>query len=483
MSKTSVLYKDIAPGAAEAAVISTEDVLGFCSPALLTEGSPVPPIATLEWGYWGLTGQHVSLENQAPAFWSDKISRQDGTFEDPPVIDITFSEQFSSLGITLLFDTAAEEYCNLVHVDWYRQDTLLASADFAPNTSTYYCQKKVIGYSRIVITLNSTWLPSRYAKLEQIIFGTYRPFGMSELREASVINEMNPIAMELPISSFNWTLKSWEDVEYMFQLKQPVEVRNNDSLIGVYYIDSSKRSAKSVYQITCSDALGVLDSDNFTGGIYQDYSAKQLLQDIVGDDFLLTFELEDKVLAGVILPSTKREAIQQVLFAWGACASTDGITGIRFFSLPGVPEIIGENRVFRGATAETAAIVTEVQVTAHTYTQAENGGIDIGGIQYNDTKTVYTVTNPNVTASDKRNVVTVENATLISPSIGAETAQRVYEFYLRRNTHHSKIVWDGENLGDCVTIPTPWESTETGNILKTEMKLSNTVVSNCEVLS
>ena len=34
---------------------------------------------------------------------------------------------------------------------------------------------------------------------------------------------------------------------------------------------------------------------------------------------------------------------------------------------------------------------------------------------------------------------------------------------------------DGEILGDCVTVPTPWGTTVTGNIAKMEITLSNTV--------
>ena len=90
----------------------------------------------------------------------------------------------------------------------------------------------------------------------------------------------------------------------------------------------------------------------------------------------------------------------------------------RNISLGAAPEVISQNRVYLGATAETAAIVTEVRVTAHSYTASEDGGVEINEQRYADTKTVYTVQNPDVTATDKKNVVTVEGATLISPDIG-----------------------------------------------------------------
>ena len=116
-----------------------------------------------------------------------------------------------------------------------------------------------------------------------------------------------------------WTLDSKDDVDFMFQLKQPVEVRNNDNLIGVYYIDGYSRSAATVYDIECYDALGVLDETPFSGGVYTNKSAKELLSEIVDGDFEIEYDsaITDITLAGALTATSKREAIQQVLFAWG----------------------------------------------------------------------------------------------------------------------------------------------------------------------
>ena len=121
-----------------------------------------------------------------------------------------------------------------------------------------------------------------------------------------------------------------------------------------------------------------------------------------------------------------------------------------------------------------------VSVPAHTYTKDSGGSIEIGGKKYSDSTTVYTVSNPNVTATDKQNVIEVTDATLVSTSIGQAVAQRVYDYYLRRNTNKAKIVWDGEMLGDMLTLPNAWGGTNTGNVAKMEIRLSNTVAASCE---
>lgn len=478
MSVTTVLYKDIAPGADEDAFASTTEAMSFSDPSKLPFGITPDPTITCEPNHWGLTGDYVTVDTQEVAFWSTEMSGDDCAFENDPVITLTMDQQYSSVGITLAFDTASGDYCTSVNIKWYQGETLKADVDFTPNSASYFCGERVQSYDKVVITLNSTNLPNRRAKLEHIIFGVYRYFGMSELRSASIINEMSLISTEMPISTMNWTLDSREDVDFMFQLKQPVEVRNNDKLIGVYYIDSHTRQAQNLYTIDCQDAFGVLDDSPYPGGVYTDKSAKDLLEEIVDGHFSVEYDedVEDTTLTGIIASGTKRTAIQQVLFAWGVCASTDGRDGIRVFNLPATPDEIGENYTFTGVTVDTAALVTEVRVTAHVYTETENGSTEIDGVKYNDTKTVYTITNPNVIATDKQNVIEVANATLVSPDIGQAMAQRVYDYYAKRITTNAKIVWTGELLGDCVTLPTAWGTTNVGNIRRMEVKLSNTVV-------
>lgn len=485
MSRTTILYKDIAPGADEDASVSTQSASEFSAPQKLVDGVTTDPGATCELNQWVLSGEHRYVSNLDVAFWSNDLSGNDCIFENPPVIEIDFDEQYSSVGLTLVFDTEAGDYCTSVNIKWYQGQALKTSKDFTPDATTYFFKQQVESYDRIVITLNATSLPCRRARINQIIFGIYRYFGMSELRSASIVNEMSLIGAELPISTMKWTLDSNDDVDFMFQLKQPVEVRNNNNLLGVYYIDEYARSTKTVYDIECYDALGVLDETPFDGGAYlSGISAKALLEAILDGDFQVEYadDVTDKTLTGVLVASSKREAIQQVIFAWGVCIATDGTDRLRVFVLPTEAIDVGENRTYTGVTVSTSAIVTRASVTAHTYTQDSNGNVEIDGVKYSDTQTVYSVSNPNVTASDKQNVIEVAGATLVSTSIGQSVAQRVYDYYLNRNTNKAKIVWNGERLGDLLTLPNAWGGTNTGHVAKMEIKLSNTVAANVEAI-
>lgn len=480
MSKSYLNYKDVAPGAADEAIISTSGAQTFSTPEKLASGVAGQAIISGELNAWGLNGSFVARDGKTRAYWSTEMSDEAGIFAAPPTITISFEKQYSSPGITLVFDAATGDHCTAVNVKWYQQSALKADVDFVPNAATYFCQHPVLSYDKVVITLKATNLPYRYAKLDQILFGVYRTFGMTELRQVSIVSEMDLIASELAVSTMNWTLDSRADVDYLFQLKQPVEAYNDDRLIGVYYIESSSRVSDRMYEIKCHDAFGILGESTFAGGIYNNKSAVELLGEIVGEDFTLDVTAEDMSLTGAILPCSRREAIQQVLFAWGVCAATDGTAGIRVFSAPSEPAEMGTERIFLGVTVDTEAITTEVRVTAHTYVQDDSGNEEIDGVKYRETTEVFSVTNPDVTATDKQNVVEVTDATLVSPAIGQAVAQRVYDYYTRRNTNKGRFVWQGEKLGDCVTQPNAWGGTNTGNLVKMEIALSNTVVASSE---
>ncbi len=254
MSKTKILYKDIGPGSDEDAAVTSSSHLPASDIALLPFGGTSIRSLTLEPNRWVLDGTFQFAEDQKIAFWSSELSGDDKTFTAVPAITVNFDKQYSSVGVSLIFDPACGEYCTLVNIKWYQGDTLKADVDFEPDAPTYFCGRRVEAYNKIVIELKKTSIPHRRARLNQIIFGIHREFDMTEIRSASIINETSLSGLELPISTMNLDIESKSDIDFMFQLKQPLEVYNNENLIGVYYIDGSRRNGKSYYE-RCSYAF------------------------------------------------------------------------------------------------------------------------------------------------------------------------------------------------------------------------------------
>ena len=68
MSKTTILYKDIAPGAEEDAEVTAKASMPDSDPSLLPAGVTPERCNTLELNYWVLDGESTDKETQRQAF-------------------------------------------------------------------------------------------------------------------------------------------------------------------------------------------------------------------------------------------------------------------------------------------------------------------------------------------------------------------------------------------------------------------------------
>ena len=86
MSKTTVLYKDVAPGADENALAAGIGYSKDSNLSLLPFGVSTEPVITLERNQWLLNGTFKLRETQQLAFWSTEISDDNGEFSSLPSI-------------------------------------------------------------------------------------------------------------------------------------------------------------------------------------------------------------------------------------------------------------------------------------------------------------------------------------------------------------------------------------------------------------
>ncbi len=484
--KSKLVYEDIAPGAAADAAVSSSDAQSKSSMSLLPGGVSVPKIVTLEPDMWVLGGGYEIYNDQNIPFWSTAMSGADGGFTTAPTVTIDFDNQYTSLGIYLRFAPATGDFCSSVTITWYQGATQLSQKTFTPTSASYFCANTVTAYNKVVITLNKTNKPHRYARLEQVLFGIVREFAADEIESVKILQQVNLLSTELAVNTLDWKLRSTDDVQFVFQLKQPVKAYNGESLVGVFYITGSKRVGGRIYEVSCQDALGVLDGSDFAGGMYSGKSAAALIGEIVGTDFEVELHssFSSATVTGYIPKLTRRNALVMVCFAVGAVCDTSGSEKIRIYpALASNAVEIPDRHIYVGGSVDSEAVVTAVKVAAHTYTAGSTGDdvIDVGGKKYVHTTTVTTVNNPNVTATDKQNVVEIIDATLVNEANVAAVAQRVYSYYARRDTLNARIVVNGEKPGDYVKLTTPWGTQITGDIEEMTLVLSNTTAADIKV--
>lgn len=488
---SKLIYRDIAVGAAEDAEITTTGASGLSTPASLPEGISTPPLALPERNFWVLDGAREIYTDQGMAFLSTELSEADGSFGTPPTIRVDFDENYTTLGLTLRFSPLTDDWCSSVTITWYQGDTQLAQKAFQPDATEYFCEQTVEAFNRVDISLDATSMPYRRARVERIVFGVVREFTAGEIGSITIKQEADPISAKVAINYLDWQLRSDDSTEYIFQLKQPVEAYHNDKLVGVFYVDEiPERTGEGDWAVECQDALGVLDNYEWPGKMYTTATAfSAVVAEIIGGAFEVTIDeaLTAQTVKGYIPAGTAREALQQAAFAAGAVVDTSGTDKIKFFAPSYAnPADIPDRDVFIGGSVKQSAIVTSVVVTYHTYTAGSGASGDdvvtVGGTKYVHTTGTVTINNPNVTASDKKNVKTVTEATLVNADNAQAVAQRVYDYWMRRKTVSAKIVWEDRDIMEYVTIHTPWGKDMTGSLTSAKITLSNLTAADVEVL-
>lgn len=486
-----LVYQDIAVGAVADAAVTATGSDSKSDVSKLPSGVIHPDFATLELNKWGGSGSKKIYTGQDIALVSAAMSGADCTFETPPSLIIEFDSNYTTLGISFRFSTNSVDYASSITLAWYQGTTLLDQKTFYPDGPSFFCANTVTAFNKLVVTINATNLPYRYARMEQILFGVVREFTGSEIGSVSIQQEVNLVSAEISINTMDWRLQSKSGVDYIFQLKQPISVYNGSNFLGVFFVDDKVQhttsSSREIYDIPCCDAIGVLDGYTFDAVMYSNKSAVEALTEIVNGAFDLDIDssFDSVVLNGLNPDGTRRSALQQVAFAIGAVVDTSGGDTIRIFPVPASLSEIPSSRVYEKGTITQDSIVTAVVVTYHTYTAGSGSSgdevITVGGTAYVHTTGTVTVTNPNVTASDKANVKTLTDCTLVNASNASDVATRIYNYYARRNTVSSKVVVSEEKPADYVSLPTAF-GTKTGNLTSMKITLSNTTAANIELL-
>lgn len=353
---------------------------------------------TLESEQWLMDGSFAFFpevpEQYFWGLWSATQSDKSGVFADPPVLDITFTQDHSSSGLTLHFYSPTEDWASRVKIQWFGQDGgLIATALFQPNAVDYYCAKKVENYRRIRIHFLETNRPGRYLKLAGIDYGVYLHFSGHEIVEAHVLEECDPISSEISINTLNVSLYNkegrfsilnpegyfdvlqhkqkftiWEDVKQ--------DARSTSSVsycMGTFYLSDWSNSSDTLADFSAVDAIGLLDGAPFDGGIYDTTVAELAETILTGYSYTLDESLAAERVQGYIAAGTRREALQQLAFAIGAVVDCSRGELIRIAPAPSKASgmITYDRKLQDGSKVTLNPLITAVAVTAHRYLPGE----------------------------------------------------------------------------------------------------------------
>lgn len=516
-----IVYEDVALGAKADAEAASDDKDYYVELENLKEELEFPDYALCLPRYAKMDGEYSNapdeLENMG--YVSDSISDDSGEFETPPEITFTFTQNYSSVGITLQFNDHSGDYCSRVAVKWYRDEELLLEQEYEPDSSSYFCYGVVEYYNKVVITFLKTSKPYRNVFLTGITWGIIRIFKDDEIEDISCLVELDPLSQEVSINTMDYTLRSKSGYAFEFQKRQRQTLYFDEAVLGIFYLKDGTQLSANRYSVETQDAVGLLDTSQFMGGIYEDKPVPELIGEIMdgeGITYFLDEAFQDCVVSGYLPISTKRSALQQVAFAIGAMVDTS--YDRQLYLYPKQEDVSGEfteKDIFLGLTVEHSDIISGVRLYVHRYVEGteeaelyrgtvsgttkvefsepyhnlevsggtlEDYGVNyayvtgtgdevvLTGKKYNHSTEAVLKENPKITQN--KNIAEVKEATLVTAANSADVLERVYEYYENNESIKFEAEINDQELGDVVNVTTGFKGIRSGTITRLDFGFS-----------
>lgn len=373
---------------------SASGVTYFSRPAELARDGIMPGnFATGEWNYYPLDGTMGWWpDNESQYEWgifSEEMTGDDGLFKSPPILDIKFTQNHKSNGLTLYFYPYTDDYAKLVQVTWYdANDVMLSSGVFELHSNIGSVERGVDGYQRVRIEFLSTNKPFRYVKLYAIDYGVIRTFdSKTDIDTAKVYEEIDPISNELTVNTFNFsvrtdnlvfTLTSDKVEDNTLMQRQMFTVYDDVRPYGVYFLQtwSDPKNTEKTFEFEAQDAVGVMEGYKFYGDMYKNQNASALIQELFEICYptgLVTVKIDDalknKTISGHIPITNCREALHMIAFAIGATVDATRRSYVWIYPIDTDTTFrIGQDEVYiDGNSLESREYYSAVNLTYYNY--------------------------------------------------------------------------------------------------------------------
>lgn len=351
-----------------------------------------------------------------------------------------------------------------------------------------------------------------------------RVFTGADLKSGSCYIAESIAGEELSIDTLEATVESAVDLTGL-PYGEAVTYQHDNALIGKFFLSSVKRVGASAYDLSCVSAVGLLAGSMHLGGLYTGQTAAVVLADIIGG--MVEYTVDDKVKSvkvyGWLPYATRRDNLHQLLFAVGASITKTvaGTLNIKYLTAND-PKLISTDRLYAGGSIDHNTPATEAQVTEHVYFASANdqtntlfdntdgsgtannqlvtfdgphhdltvsAGLTIvsSGVNHAVLSGTGTLTGKAYSHQTKiiskqaeapagtEHVVSVTDATLVSPVNSSSVAERVLAYYSGAYHATMGLVVGEERPGDSVRYTNPFEEVDTGLIKSMDINISNTL--------
>lgn len=344
-----------------------------------------------------------------------------------------------------------------------------------------------------------------------------RAFEHDDIKSGSCYQTVSLLSEALEINYLEVDVQSADNLKNLPQ-DTPLTYFYDEKQVGIFYIQTVKRTGPTTYSIYAISTIGLLDKSDHYGGIYTGQTADEIIADICGSvPYIIKSNLKDSRLYGWLPIASRRDNLAQVLFALGAALKTDLDGVLRIEGLwSGLSGSIGKDRMYSNGNVDYGDLITGVSVTEHQYAEGgESAKLFEGTTQQGDiitfdepaysltasgftilesganyakvssgsgilTGSMYVHLTREITRSISQagtpNVKTVKDATLVSLVNSSAVADRLKSYYKCREIIENDFLYLGERGGDVAKIYHPYDKVSVPACLQEiDVNLSNTL--------
>lgn len=276
-----------------------------------------------------------------------------------------------------------------------------------------------------------------------------------------------------------------------------IDCYSNDSLVGRYYFDSYKQTGKDKYTLYGMSVIGLLANQKHYGGMYLETPLSTVIADILsGYSYTIDASIVNNTITGYLPIASKRDNLQQVLFAVGATINNNaqGVLQIQPMSNI-IVSTLGKSRCFLDGSVNLADPVTGLHLTEHNYFKSQevdtlyddgiygtetiefsepyhslsisgativSSGVNFavisgqGSAVLTGKKYTHVTRMVEASGSTSGNIKNVDSAYLANPSVAQSLADRVFSYLKNNVTIKQDIMFEQERAGDIVRIINPY---------------------------
>lgn len=169
--------------------------------------------AVLEKDYLKLDGTFVlppllAEDDYELGWWSDNLCDSKGYFNPYETLEFTFTEEHSSMGLTIYFDTLNDEYATDFDVDVYdlANELIVHNAVVNNADSRYIYMNRLANYAKIIITIKKWSTGFRRAKIVEVDFGVIKEYTGDNLIKLNMLQELKTTSDTIPAGEFKFII-------------------------------------------------------------------------------------------------------------------------------------------------------------------------------------------------------------------------------------------------------------------------------------